>query len=356
MRIAICVAGLLLAATAAPAQLVQPTITSVTPNTVPVAGGTKVVIKGAGFSADCLSCSPVCLNCLSPFVSFGGTPATKVTFIDSTTLEAVTPPLMPGTMYVSVSQRNFTGVTVFDALTVTGDPLTAFEPLLFPIFLPPVRGQFGSEFQTEARAANKAESRPLHVYGVDTICYLFSPIIPLSAPTLVESGGKEATLLTGCSKTTGRVLYTPRDDASLLALGLRVFDTSRLPGNAGTEIPVARERDFTADGIVLLNVPVRPNFRNMLRIYSLSRTDALVAVTVGSRQTFVRLIAGQNEFEPAYAEFTDFPISAIPEQTTATVRIGYPAVTSPGFVKAPIWAFVTSTNVETQQITVVSPN
>lgn len=356
MRIGICVAGLLIVATAALGQVPQPTITSITPNSVAVAGGTKVVIKGTGFSADCVACSPTCFGCVTPDVSFGGTPAAKVTFIDSTTLEAVTPPLMPGTMFVSVLQRNLTGVTVFDALTATGDPLTAFEPVLFPIFLPPVRGQFGSEFKTEARLSNKGASRPLFVYGDDTSCYLFSPIIPISSPIFVESDGAEKMLLTGCSKTTGRILYAPRADAPLLAFGLRVFDTSRAADSAGTEIPVVRERDFSTNGIALLNVPVRPKFRNMLRIYALSNVDYPVVVRVGSQAVSVILKAGADHFEPAYVELADFQLPAIPDKTSVTVRVEYPAVTSPSFVKAPLWAFVTSTNAETQQITVVTPN
>ena len=356
MRTKVWVGALLLAATAALAQPAQPTITSISPNTVPVVGGTTVVIKGTGFSRACLICSPPCLDCATPFVFFGGTPAAQVKSIDSATLEVVTPPLMPGTLDVSVSTREPSGATLVNALTVTGDPLTAFEPLLFPVFLPPLHGQFGSEFHTEARAWNKAGNRQLMIYGVDTTCYLFTPVRPLSDPTVLPVGGQEATLLTGCSQTTGRILYTPRDDARFVALGLRVLDTSRLAINGGTEIPVVRERGFTTDGIALLNVPVRPNFRNMLRIYALSRSDELVMVTIGNQATVVKLTAGRNEFEPAYGELTDFRISPIPEQTSATVRIGYPAITSPGFLKAPLWAFVTSTNIDTQQITTVTPN
>lgn len=359
MQKTIAVAGLLLLATAALGQQVQPAITSITPNTVPVAGGTKVVIRGTNLGDSCVICSPPCLHCSAPLVQFGGTPAAESKLIDSTMVEAVTPPLMPGTMRVTVSQHDVGTLGLANALTVTGDPLTAFEPLLFPIFLPPVRGQFGSLFYTDAQAWNKGSAAPIHVYGDDLTCFLSPPGPPISDPYDILPGGalvREATLPTNCSGTTGRILYTPRAQAPFLALGLRVFDISRSADSAGTEIPVVRERDFTTDGIALLNVPVRPNFRNKLRVYALSRSDLSVILEFTNHRSLVTLTAGRNDYEPAYGEFNDFPVSLPAQQTSTTVRITYPEVTSPGFVKAPIWAFVTATNSETQQITVVTPN
>src|ERR1700730_16839428 len=79
----------------------DPVITSVTPNAGPVAGGMTVVIRGTGFSNNCIICSPPFGG---PQVFFGGTAAASVQFLDSARLEAVTPPHLPATVALTVSQ------------------------------------------------------------------------------------------------------------------------------------------------------------------------------------------------------------------------------------------------------------
>ncbi|HWE70730.1 MAG TPA: IPT/TIG domain-containing protein [Acidimicrobiales bacterium] len=82
-----------------------PTVTSVTPNTGPAAGGTTVTITGSGFT------------CVTG-VKFGTTPAATFTVVNATTITATSPPGTPGTVDVTVTSCNGTSPTN------TGDQFT----------------------------------------------------------------------------------------------------------------------------------------------------------------------------------------------------------------------------------------
>ncbi|HYM60551.1 MAG TPA: IPT/TIG domain-containing protein, partial [Thermoanaerobaculia bacterium] len=144
-------AVLLLTATVA---LADPVITSVTPNSGPVEGGTLVRLKGTGFSNNCPICSPPFVN---PQVYFGSTQATDVRFIDSTTIDVVTPAVLPSSVSVTVKQADFSNPYMLpNAFTFNGDPGSAFDPVLFPLFTNAiVHGAFGSEFETSIRISDK---------------------------------------------------------------------------------------------------------------------------------------------------------------------------------------------------------
>lgn len=67
-----------------------PTVSGVVPTEGSAAGGTEVTISGTGFVD-------------KPSVTFGGTPATSVTFTNATTIKAVTPAHDPGIVEVVVT-------------------------------------------------------------------------------------------------------------------------------------------------------------------------------------------------------------------------------------------------------------
>lgn len=70
-----------------------PTVTSIAPATGSPLGGTAVTVTGTDFTADAV-------------VSIGGTNATSTTFVNTTTLNAVTPAGTPGTADVVVTNAN----------------------------------------------------------------------------------------------------------------------------------------------------------------------------------------------------------------------------------------------------------
>lgn len=331
-----------------------PVITSVTPNRGPVDGGTKVTIKGSGFSNNCIVCSP---PFATPEVYFFETPAASVTLIDANTLEAITPPHLPATVPVRVHQ--FDGsepFTLQDAFSFEGNPNTAFDPILFPIFTGPVRGQFDSEFHTRARVWNQDLFNPVRLYGVDTNCYLFTPTHDPLMPFNLQQSGAEQVLLPDCSTSIGRLFWVPKG-TDTLAANLRVTDVTRQASSHGVEIPVVHRNDFSEERISLLGVPIDARFRNTLRIYSLARGEVLINLSIGEEGRQVWLPAAQSWFEPAVLTFTDFPLPAQmpPGQQTIRVVVDAPrgGVNIPG---TPIWAFITVTNNETQQITTITPN
>jgi len=312
-----------------------PTITSVTPNSGPIAGGTRVTIKGTGFSNVCIFCIP---QLPRPSVSFGSLLATEVKFIDSTTLEAVTPRSLPLTVTVSVTNEDGSGFAEKqNAFTFLGDINDAFEPMLFPIFTRPVFGAFGSEFRTFARVMSIGEPF-IALYGLDQRCLQVFPPLDPTAPTAVSD---DIALPADCAVKTGRIFWTRKGDGASLALNLRVADVSREATSHGTEIPVVRANEFSTDGVGLLGIPTDPRFRITLRIYSLDRTDQPVRLVGISFVRDVRLSTPADIFEPAYAEVSDLP-------RTATRLL----VISPG---TRIWAFITVTNNDTQQITTITP-
>jgi hypothetical protein len=93
--------------------IAPPTVTSVSPNTGPVAGGTAVTLTGANFASGAT-------------VTFGGTAATNVVVTNSTTITATTPAHAAGSVAVTVTNSNglsgnlATGFTYVAQPTVTG--------------------------------------------------------------------------------------------------------------------------------------------------------------------------------------------------------------------------------------------
>jgi hypothetical protein len=145
-----------------------------------------------------------------------------------------------------------------------------------------------------------------------------------------------------------------RGSTDALAANLRVREVSREEENAGTEIPIVRESDFRGADVALLNVPLHRKFRQTLRIYALGEGGGDVDVNIGGVRRTVTLTQGRDLFEPSYAEIADFP--APPATGIRSIRV---VVSPPSDVVigtfVPIWAFITVTNNETQQITAITP-
>ncbi|HVG23978.1 MAG TPA: IPT/TIG domain-containing protein [Thermoanaerobaculia bacterium] len=331
-----------------------PVITSISPSEGPVQGGTVVIIRGSGFNDVCIVCSPP-FGGLSVF--FGAERAVSVRLVNENRIEAATPPGAPGPVTVTVQQLDASPASQAsraNGFTYVGlNEVAGYEPILFPVFLPPVRGAFGSEFHTTARVVSKGE--PLDLYGVDASCIMLGVSPPIVPGNPFRIGSTPIELPTACSQSVGRLFYVTREGnrARDLAANLRVADVARLRDSLGVEVPVVREDEFTTSKIVLLAVPIDPRFRNLLRIYGLPRVGAnALNVTINGVTTMVTLRRGETQWEPSYAEFANFPSGTGTVTVTIEDPLGGRGIVPP----TPFWAMVSVTNNETQQITLVTPN
>lgn len=234
-----------------------------------------------------------------------------------------------------------------------------YERILFPVLTPPVFGAHGSEFVTELLLWSKEGE--VHLWGLEPDC---SPVIclgfdhpitgvaPLYQYKPVMYNGKP-----------GRFAYVPRSQIDSLAANLRVFDRSRAGLNFGTDIPVVREREFTPgkdrqEQLVLVGVPLDRRFRKTLRIYSTANVPLKLTIDyLGGRteERFVQLRPGTSQFDPAYAEISDLPTTPSGRGFfTLTISLDLHPINAFDF-PAPIWAFVSVTNNETQMITTITP-
>jgi hypothetical protein len=139
---------------------------------------------------------------------------------------------------------------------------------------------------------------------------------------------------------------------------LRIVDLSRSATAAGTEIPVVRDRDLHSSTIHLLNIPTDARFRLALRVFEMNLDRAQFAVRIFD-QTTNGLLAARNittslnvppgEFTPGFAEMPDLLSGVATPQSQIRVEI------EPLTSGAASWAYVSITNNESQQITLVTP-
>ncbi|HEX9163234.1 MAG TPA: IPT/TIG domain-containing protein [Thermoanaerobaculia bacterium] len=330
-----CLTIVLLCAGAAHAQQAA----HVSPASAPVTGGTQVTINGSGFTPDMT-------------VTFGGLGGVSAEsrFVDSNTIIAVAPSHLPGPSTVTVFDRFFFRFAEAPFLFV-GAPEDAFEPMMLPIYTSAL-GRFGAVFSSFLTAFNTSSDQTIRMYGTGGFCdnFFFGPVDLLNTSHDIPPAHDD----NGCGFQTGNpgvILWVQKELASSFVANLRVADLSRSFANFGTEIPVVRKADFRNGAIALAGIPLTPQFRLTLRIYSLEQESTTVTVRWiqgGSETVDLRPAAGI--FHPAYAQVSQFPgfvASPVPERADLLIEPSDPS--------RRIWAFVSVTNNETQDITVIAP-
>src|SRR5437764_729503 len=129
------IALLLFAATA----FSQPVITSISPSSGPVTGGTAITIHGSGFTDVCtVGCAGARTG-----INVGDLFITSYRVIDANTIVATTPAHLPGTYSIERVQNDGTSRAPH-SFTFEGDPADAFDRLLLPVFIPVTPGAFDS--------------------------------------------------------------------------------------------------------------------------------------------------------------------------------------------------------------------
>ena len=98
-----------------------PTVSSVTPGAGPTDGGTGVIIKGADF-----------VEGMGLWVYFGGVPSTAYSFVDTSTIQAYTPPNAAGAVDVTVVNPDRQSGTLSNGFTYTSSGALPFVSSVTP--------------------------------------------------------------------------------------------------------------------------------------------------------------------------------------------------------------------------------
>lgn len=313
-------------------------ITDVLPASVPVTGGTRVQLNYTDF--DNRGCN--------------GTTCLWLATIDGqqvplspgqTTLTIITAPHARGAAEVKITNPHGEVATATLYFATAED----FERVLLPIVIDstatPVTGAFGSRWATEQWAANTT-SQPADLYLTQPNGILLVPpalFVHLPADSIALFNAYTP------SNGAGTVARIPRWlGPNAIAFNSRVRDLSRASDTFGTELPVVHESDFR-QRTTLLNVPVGPNARTLLRVYSLTEKPALATVRLRNAlgQTFSQQIVSVSAADFAH----DASGYAVIELTAAEQRFAVDVISD----GTPMWAMATVTNNSTQQVTVVSP-
>jgi IPT/TIG domain len=178
-------------------------ISSVGPNSGPVAGGTTVIISGSSFSQ-------------SASVVFGGVPATSVAVVSSTELQAVTPAHASGTVNVAItegSHHQYQSATITGGFTYTGTTSTSLgvsgaSPAAGPTGGGTVVTITGKGFQAGATVAfGSSLSTAVTVASSTQINAMSPPESSGTVPiTVTDPNAQSASLPSGFTYTSGPVV------------------------------------------------------------------------------------------------------------------------------------------------------
>ncbi|HUO83732.1 MAG TPA: IPT/TIG domain-containing protein [Thermoanaerobaculia bacterium] len=337
-----------------------PRILSVAPTSGPITGSTQVHVEVSEPEA-------LCLLPVTPMVGFGDSEVVAE-FVSERILEATTPPHSAGVVdltaiYCGVPKlvaRN--AFTFFDPAT---DPDPAdFEKVLLPVFFFG-QGMHQSEWVTEATVYNEgpeAVEFANPIFEGDPTC---PALCGCSARSEIQAGERNR-ICSQFAQSWGLILWAPESGADQLHYSLRVRDLSRQATSAGTEIPVIHEQELRSGTIVLLDVPADSRFRSTLRLFDVQGRDGMqvrmrihaddeeeprVDTILTLRQSVVNIMPDPFPTSPSYGYVGDltatFPVLA----GAAMFRVDL----EPLEPLERFWAFVSITNNDTQQITVVTP-
>lgn len=229
-------------------------------------------------------------------------------------------------------------------------PPQRYSRVLVPLTGGDVPGANGSLWRTETTAL-VAEPEP--------------EILPLPAPDRLPLGvpfdARSRGLVGGSAN--GQFLYVREGEERALSLHSRVYDVARTTETAGSEIPIVPELAFTSEPIVLVDVPVAPQYRHTVRVYDYDgQHGARVAVRLfvddetAPRATSIVTLALPPDASvirdmptrPAYAQLD--PLALLEAHGMRSLRVEI-APLDPG---ARIWAFLSLTNNDTHHVTTLS--
>jgi hypothetical protein len=329
-----------------------PRILDVEPALIPRDGG-SVIVTYSGFSRICSGFDELC----APQAALDGANVPRIAFDNPNGRMTIAVPAHAAgsaTLTLTGTQGEQSSTTIHYA---TGDD---YERVLLPLGLQKTPGANGSLWSVTAMARNAG----------DQISEFLAPFVTggITTPTPPQHVGPGGTpvLNLSYSQIGDGVFFTVSKFAvNDFAFEERVADTSRIAQTAGTEIPVVRERDYRTK-VVLLDVPNDTRYRGMLRIYgfsddiehvrvrifTLNGSDPLVD-EVHDTSGVIHHAAPPSAFPPPHPAYLQLPLTTWPALALAGSNSLRIEVTAENGAK--LWGFVSITNNDTQQVTVVSP-
>ncbi len=368
MRRTLTLLSLLVLATFASA---APVITRIEPNVGFSFGPTKVTIAGTDLSRTTVQCPvpppggtgpgtcPVAVffGTQQGFVSFASPERIDVTAVPGNQIGGPVDHRVVDVRLVAEGKGETTvanGFT-FDALAEPGPE--NYTQYLLPLYVHNVPGAFGSLWSSEWTAYNSS-SALLQILGGE-------PMILADPPIPYLPGGVTARMHAEPMRH-GLFIYVPNPLVGSTFMSLRIRDVSEDATSYGAELPIVPTREF-ANTFTLIDIPNEPRYRATLRVYGASDSPQTVRVSifdpdrVEAVKTFtvqlegiLHIVADPFPKDPAYAQidlltddirFLRKPLRIEVDNMGANVSPPPPA----------IWAFVSITNNETNQVTTITP-
>lgn len=237
-----------------------------------------------------------------------------------------------------------------------------YTRLLVPVTAGEVRGANGSVWTTEWTLYN-ASGTQLYVTGP----FPYLGLSPVIMDNEVRPGETKRLHLSQAEPgSDGAFIYLPDEVVDQVSMSLRVRDISVNAHSYGTSIPIVRPTELKPF-ITLIDIPTDPAYRATLRIYSAGSEPQTVRVTVYAanrgtplEQYDVQLHQndssgiGEEVARPAYVQLD--PLSTAARAIGSPIRI---EISNLGENVSPplpsLWAFVSISHNETQQVTTILP-
>ena len=357
MKISVAIAIALLASASAWAQYpYDRSLHRITPDRGPIDGGTAVTIEG-DFNFQGLA-DP----CAGPTVYVGGIEAAVTSYTDGPggSIHFVTPAYTGGRFDVGVNRCGARAVMKNAFTYLAPDGRTEWERVLLPVYLATdVQGAFGSVWHSTLSGFSNVGGNAAVTGHPDFFCAYPSSAAAVTCFEPIPEGSFTPSITTD-QHQPGRMIYIdPALQAKQIHLTLRVADRSREASSLGTNVPAVFEDDAYGpyQTFAIANIPLGTAYRQKLRLY---RIDLGTPSTVnlffsdGNASLSFRQITLSNEpssegflLYPGYAELELDGLPELAGHAQADVLISVPL--------GRYWAYVSVTNNNTQEVTIVTP-
>lgn len=293
------------------------------------APGSRVLITGAPL--------PICQDnqpCTQR-VLFGGAPAELVGHGPYGELIVVVPPLGAGSVDVTLITPGRPTLTIPNGFRYTPEErLRDYTRVMFPLTYSG-GGAHGSQWHSEVVIRNES-------------------LVQLrTMPEITEIAARESAVFPPVPRDGGSFFYIARGLESRVSFSSHIFDRSLLTETLGTEVPVVRAED-TSFELFIPNVPLdSTRYRVMLRVYDFDGGAPSLFI-IGNRPAPAGPIFGGgqlrrgSELEPGFAALDLTADRNWPKSGVIDLHI----IADRGHR---LWAMVSVTNNETQQVTLYTP-